>query len=176
MQSNQELFPKELITHDEDGQLLTSSLMVAQYFGKRHKHILRDIERLRGTIPDPGFSWTNFGPIPYLDSVGRVQLMYRLTKDGFYMLTMGFTGKKALEWKVKFINAFNQMETQLNEQLQREADALNHLRPKWRLISDGLDKNLSRKEICVLTGYRSPNSVTAAKKRMREAGVLTVFH
>lgn len=172
MQINQHLFPKELITHDEDGQLLTNSLMVAKYFGKKHKNILRDIEYLRGTIPDAAFSWLNFEPRNYLDSRGKVQPMYLLTKDGFSFLTMGFTGKKALQWKLNFINAFNKMEATLNEQRQREADALDHLRPKWRVINTALELNFSRKEICVLTGYRSPNSVTAAKKRMREAGML----
>ncbi len=54
--TNSQLFPKSLIWGNEDGQLITNSLMVAKYFGKRHKHILADIERLRGTIPDAAFS------------------------------------------------------------------------------------------------------------------------
>lgn len=64
---------------------------------KRHKQILADIEKLRGTIPDAIFSWTNFRPANYLDRFSRVQPMYLLTKDGFYFLTMGFTGQKALQ-------------------------------------------------------------------------------
>ena len=88
---------------------------------------------------------------------------------------MGFTGQKALQWKLNFLNAFNEMEAKLNEQTQREADALHYLKPHWRLISDGLANNLSRKEICELTGHRSPQSITANKRRMRDAaGVLDV--
>lgn len=168
---NQHTFPEVLAVNTDEGHIYTDSLTVAKYFGKRHKHVLRDIEKLRATIPDAEFSWTNFGPRNYLDERGKSQPMFLLTKDGFSILTMGFIGTKALQWKVAFINAFNQMEAQLHAQTEREAQALYQLRPHWKTISQGLTQNLSRKNICLMTGHRSPSSITANKRRMREVGL-----
>ena len=93
-----------------DGQLRTDSLNVAQCFGKLHKHVLRNIRELE--IPND-FRRSNFGPGTYNDSNGDQQPLISLTRDGWTLLVMGFTGKRAMEWKLKYIEAFNQMEAEL---------------------------------------------------------------
>lgn len=93
-----------------DGQPTATSLQVAEHFGKRHTHMLRAIRNL-GVSEE--FSRLNFGPRDYFDERGKVQPMYDMTRDGFAMLAMGFTGKEALRWKEAYITAFNAMEAKL---------------------------------------------------------------
>ncbi len=117
---------KELIPKDEFGVFADTkdiarvdSLFVAEVFEKRHDHVLRAIDNLirpkNGEIePRSGlsreFAKRNFGEINYKDSKGRTQKAYAMTRDGFTMLVMGFTGKKALKFKELYIKKFNEME------------------------------------------------------------------
>lgn len=106
-----ELLP--MIT-ERDGIPVTTSRAVAEQFGKTHAHLLRDIEKLKQDLEqtDEGkaFSQSNFGLSTSLDSRGKEQPIYTLTRDGFTLLAMGFTGAKAVQFKVAYINAFNRME------------------------------------------------------------------
>jgi Rha family phage regulatory protein len=95
-----------------NGQPTTTSLAIAERFGKNHNHVLRDIEKLACSKE---FTESNFGLSAYKDSTGRALPMYQITKDGFMFLCMGFTGKEAAAWKERFIAAFNAMEQQLLE-------------------------------------------------------------
>lgn len=81
---------------------MTTSLKVAEVFGKYHKHVLRDIEQLECSET---FTESNFGLSEYKDSTGRRLPMYRMTRDGFSFLVMGFTGKRAAHWKEQYIKA-----------------------------------------------------------------------
>lgn len=83
------------------------SLEVAKHFHKRHKNMIQSIERLAENSADVQ---KMFEPKQYTDSYGRVQKKYYMNRDGFSLLVMGFTGKEAIEWKIKYIEAFNQME------------------------------------------------------------------
>lgn len=93
-----------------NGQPTASSRDIAEHFGKRHDHVLRDIETLGKDLPNFGEMFFDT-EIP--DSYGRPQRAYLMNRDGFTLLAMGFTGKEALEWKIKYINAFNAMEQEL---------------------------------------------------------------
>jgi len=94
---------------NKDGVLLVSSREVAERFGKEHKHVIRDIENIVSQRCDQ--NWADlFIASSYLDSYKRGQKEYLLTRDGFSLLAMGFTGSKALEWKLKYLEAFNKME------------------------------------------------------------------
>nr|DAP17898.1 MAG TPA: regulatory protein [Bacteriophage sp.] len=93
-----------------NGQPTASSRDIAEHFGKRHDHVLRDIETLGKDLPNFGEMFFD-AEIP--DSYGRPQRAYFMNRDGFTLLAMGFTGKEALEWKVKYMNAFNAMEQEL---------------------------------------------------------------
>ena len=94
------------LIHVVKDQPRTTSLRVAEEFGKRHDNVLRDIEKLDCS---EDFRLLNFEEILYLDEYGRSQPMVEMTQDGWIFLVMGFTGKKAAEKKEKYIHCFNQM-------------------------------------------------------------------
>ena len=89
--------------------VFTTSLSVANVFNKRHSDILAQIRE----FPTDDFTERNFPLSEYTDSTGRKLPCYNLTRDGFSLLVMGFTGQKAYKWKIEFIKAFNLMEAEL---------------------------------------------------------------
>ena len=97
------------------GRPATTSLEVAKFFGKRHDHVLRDIDALLSQLPENSLQ-PNFGETyqeqetPLGVKQIRVFIIYR---DGFMLLVMGYTGKKALGMKLAYIEAFNRMEAEL---------------------------------------------------------------
>lgn len=97
------------------GRPATTSLEVAQFFGKRHTDVLRDIGNVAGNCPE-NFSQRNFASAEYSDEQGKPRPMFILYRDGFMLLVMGYTGKKALAMKLAYIEAFNRMEAELAEQ------------------------------------------------------------
>nr|WP_226912259.1 Rha family phage regulatory protein [Salmonella enterica] len=94
-----------------NGQAVTSSLAVADYFTKRHDDVLK---KIRALDCSPEFTARNFAVSDYTDASGRKLPCYNITRDGFAFLAMGFTGKRAAQFKEAYINAFNQMEKQLS--------------------------------------------------------------
>lgn len=97
---------------EHEGKAIVSSRKVAEVFGKEHRHVLESIKKI--TEPKNGlsekFTIRNFIPSNYKDSTGRKLPEFLLTRDGFVMLVMGFTGKEALKFKEAYINRFNEME------------------------------------------------------------------
>ncbi|EBP7484857.1 hypothetical protein AHN03_08020 [Salmonella enterica subsp. enterica] len=89
------------------GKVVTSSLAVASYFGKQHKNVIQKIASLECSAE---FTELNFQLSEYIDASGRKLPCYQITRDGFAFLAMGFTGKRAAQFKEAYINAFNQME------------------------------------------------------------------
>lgn len=131
---------RELIPKDEYGIFADTydtaradSLFVAEFFDKQHKNVLRDIEKL--TAPTSGlseeFNRLNFALISYKDSRGRTQKAYAITRDGFTMLVMGYTGKKAMKFKEIYIKRFNEMEqfikTLVSAQTLRNRSIMMHI-------------------------------------------------
>ncbi len=98
----------------KNGKATTTSRNVAIVFDKRHDKVLDAIRNIATTVPN-NFAALNFKESIYNDSQGKRQPMYELTRDGFTLLAMGFTGKRALEFKLAYINAFNEMERKLSE-------------------------------------------------------------
>lgn len=96
-----------------DGKVFTTSKKIADYFGKRHDNVLRKIRQVRGECPDD-FAQLNFEEADFIDKNGDIQPMYKLSKDGYMLLVMGFTGKAAMLIKIKFIQAFNWMAEQIS--------------------------------------------------------------
>lgn len=96
--------------YDCNGQKMVSSKELAENFEKRHDHVMRDIDAVKKDVP-------NFGEMFFEtetpDRYGRPQRTYLMNRDGFSLLAMGFTGSKAMEWKLKYIQAFNVMERKL---------------------------------------------------------------
>ena len=96
-----------------NNKVTTTSLIVAEYFQKDHAKILRDI---RSIIDED--TQANFGLSQYKDDSGKTNPCYIIDKDGFTLLAMGFTGKKAMKFKKDYIQAFNVMEAQLQSPKQ----------------------------------------------------------
>ncbi|HEF9599019.1 TPA: Rha family transcriptional regulator [Campylobacter coli] len=92
-----------------DNAVYTTSLSVAEVFNKNHKNIIRKINE----FPKDNFTKLNFELSKYIDSTGRILPCYKITRDAFSLLVMGFTGEKAYKWKILFIKAFNEMEKRL---------------------------------------------------------------
>lgn len=102
---------EELVIIRED-EVVCDNLQISSMFKKNHQHILRDIDKL--TVQN----WTvknMFKESSYKAENGQVYRKFYINRDGFSLLAMGFTGKKALEWKLKYIQAFNEMEKKLKE-------------------------------------------------------------
>lgn len=99
----------------KNNQVVVNSRDVAEHFGKRRDHVLRDIEEL--ICKDPPKIGEMFHRVETPDSYGRMQKSYYMNRDGFSLLVMGFTGKEAIEWKLKYIEAFNEMEKKLKNPL-----------------------------------------------------------
>ena len=90
-------------------EIFANSLQIAEVFEKNHSHILRAIDNL----PNDDFKSQNFKYDSYFDKKSEQRRMINLTRDGFSLLVMGFTGQKAYRWKIEFIKAFNLMEAKL---------------------------------------------------------------
>lgn len=95
---------------EHKGIPVVSSRYVAEIFGKRHDNVLQSITDLKNQVSED-FRILNFKEASYKDSTGRKLPEYLLTRDGFTLLAMGFTGKKAIQFKIAYINRFNEMES-----------------------------------------------------------------
>lgn len=104
----------DIILSTQNGESVASSRQIAENFGKEHRNVMRDIENLmsEGVLKNeqtPMFYKTEYTH----EQNGQTYPMYLMNRDGFSLLVMGFTGKAALEWKLKYIQAFNEMEKKL---------------------------------------------------------------
>ena len=105
----------------ENSQVVTTSLKVAEIFGKNHSHVLRSIKQLECS---EDFRASNFGLSKFTYSNGNIKKqlpMYYITRDGFMFLVMGFTGKTAAKWKEAYIKAFNEMEAKIRAEQMAKA-------------------------------------------------------
>lgn len=100
---------------ERDGKQWTTSLNIAEVFGKEHFHVLKSVENLECSQE---FRRTNFRLSSYINSQNKEQKMYDLTRDGFSFLVMGFTGSKAAQFKEAYIEAFHKMEEYIRKQLE----------------------------------------------------------
>lgn len=103
------------IVYMKNDEAVCDSLQVAEKFEKRHDRVLRAIDNLLGTLPKNGETSKMFILSKRKADDGQFHRMYLMNRDGFSLLVMGFTGKKALEWKLQYIKAFNQMENFIKE-------------------------------------------------------------
>ena len=147
----------------KNGTPVVSSRTVATVFEKDHRHVLRDIANLTTSaqnwadLSDPITSaqncadldrWFVEGAEP--DSYGRPQKVVYMNRDGFSLLAMGFTGKKALQFKIAFINRFNEMERQLKSgkpaETKTDLDALEYAGGFASVLTSqfGIDSGIAR--------------------------------
>lgn len=104
----------EIILSTQNGEPVASSRQIAESFGKEHKHVLTAIRQI--LVAEN--SATKFFHETAFEYRGQKFPEYMMNRDGFTLLAMGFTGKAALEWKLKYIQAFNEMEKQLAQRPQ----------------------------------------------------------
>ena len=126
------------IVFERNNQAVTSSRLIADYFGKRHDTVIRTIRKL-GCSSE--FNRHNFVEITYIDTRGRKQPEYLMTKDGFTILAMGFTGAKAMQFKEAYIKAFNKMEGLLKGnttilQLEKRIETLEKANKPFKKVSE----------------------------------------
>lgn len=101
------------LVEPQNGVATTTSLQVANSFEKKHKHVLETIKNL---MAENSAVKNMFKETTYLSDRGREYQMYQMDKDGFTLLVMGYTGQKATEFKLRYIQAFNEMEQTLKNQ------------------------------------------------------------
>ena len=125
-------------------QTYTTSLAIANVFQKRHDNIIAQIRAL----PQDEFAALNFKASEYIDKSGRKLPMYKMTRDGFVLLAMGFTGEKAYKFKIEYINAFNRMADEI-KRLKFEA-YVNKIAEL-----DAANKLKARNHASQINGYKS---------------------
>lgn len=124
MESIKHMCKDIVITRNIDGELVVTSRQVAEDFGKQHQHVTQAIENL---ISENSLLKSMMMESEYTTERGRKYKEYLLTRDGFSLLVMGFTGSRALEWKLKYIEAFNKMEQAIKNpygHLSKEVQAI----------------------------------------------------
>ena len=125
-----DFIPEIQVVHD---RIMTTSLAISNVFEKNHRDVLRSIKDLE--IPED-YRERNFAPtfreVPGPNGSLRKEPMYLITRDGFTILAMGFTGKRAMEFKIKYIEAFNRMEEELRR--RKEPPAIPQDPPKITFI------------------------------------------
>ncbi|MYU49132.1 Rha family transcriptional regulator [Lactobacillus salivarius] len=116
-----------VIMHDK--QAVTTSLVLSEAFGKQHKHVLEAISSKINSAENSAQYKRMFAESTYTDRSGKQNKMYYLNRDGFTFIAMGFTGRKADEFKLKYIEAFNLMEEQIrNQSLQAQNQSTDDLK------------------------------------------------
>lgn len=168
---------KQLVVINNN-QIVVSSKDIAEHFGKQHKDVLENIHNILAAEN----SATKFYQETTHQNRGKDYKAYLMNRDGFSLLAMGFTGKKALQWKLKYIEAFNEMEETLKQGYLEEPVNPNELHCKtykgvpvitigdfaeivkrnrtsilWHLKDKGLPYQLLEKE--EVTAYKNENNI-----------------
>lgn len=148
-----------IVLDEKSNQLVVSSLQVAEDFGKEHKHVL---EIIRKMTAENSALLDMFYESTYRSKQNKALPMYLMNRDGFSLLVMGFTGKEALNWKIKYVEAFNKMESRLKSQQQlpnsrsdkallAQAKILNaksRAAAIWLKLGDRMSENRTYRQIC----------------------------
>ncbi len=146
----------------QNRQAVTTSLKVAEVFAKDHRHVLESIENIKA---ENSALTKFFYEGTYKAGTGKAYKMYYMNRDGLTLLAMGFTGKKAMEWKLKYIEAFNQMEKKLqNPQISPNP----HYRT--RMVKTAVkDIGDTANVIAEVFGVKKPMAMASAMQMVGEA-------
>lgn len=150
-------------------QLVTDSRQVADRFGKSHRHVLDAIRNLEKGMPKIGQTPMFYETTYVNEQNGQTYPMYLMNRDGFSLLVMGFTGKAALEWKLKFLEAFNAMEKEIRKQQAVPKISPNpHYRTRMikTAVKDAAD---TAAMIADTFGVKKPMAMTAAMQMVGKA-------
>lgn len=154
----------EIVFRGANDQAVTSSLLIAEKFGKEHKNVMQSIRNLIGGTAENSAIAEMFSESRYLNEQNKEQPMFLMNRDGFTLLAMGFTGKKAMQFKLEYIKAFNSMEAQIKasqkpkSQLEILQMSINQLvEQEHRLSSVERDVAEAKKEIAEMKQERVEN-------------------
>lgn len=154
----------EIVFRGANDQAITSSLLIAEKFGKEHKNVMQSIRNLIGGTAENSAIAEMFQESRYLNEQNKEQPMFLMNRDGFTLLAMGFTGKKAMQFKLEYIKAFNSMEAQIKasqkpkSQLEILQMSINQLvEQEHRLSSVERDVAETKKEIAEMKQERIEN-------------------
>lgn len=134
----------KLVLTNNQGNNVTTSLIIAEVFNKEHKNVLRDIQELSCSQE---FRELNFAPSSYTSSQGKELPMFEITKNGFSFLVMGYTGGKAGEFKEKFINEFDKRDSLLKNDDYILGRALTILTERTKALEQSLEQKDQRLEL-----------------------------
>lgn len=168
----------EIVFRGTNDQALTNSLLVAKSFGKEHKHVLDSIRKLiegcAEISADPMFEETTY----INEQNGQTYPMYLMNRDGFTLLVMDFKGKRAMQFKLEYIKAFNSMEAQikasqkLKSQLEILQMSINQLvEQEHRLSSVERDVAETKKEIAEMKQERIENGKLLLEAEVSENNI-----
>lgn len=179
---------KGITLTEKNNKPVTSSREVALNFDKEHKHVLESIRSLEKDVPNFRLM---FFETTMPDSYGRKQKVYLMNRDGFTLLAVGFTGKKALKFKLDYIAAFNAMEEKLKQNIptdplqlalhsaienakridtvEEKLEYFNEFMRLSTLQERTLQMNMKHKVIKVCDGYKSPLYNKVSSKVFRAA-------
>ena len=158
-----------VIMHDQ--QAVTTSLVLAEVFEKKHQHVMEAIRKL--TVENSTVK-KMFVEDSYLNSRNQQQPMFYMNRDGFTLLAMGFTGSKAMEFKLKYIDAFNKMEKQIKEETKfRLPTNLNEMSTMFYSVMKDQDKKIEEQSEKVnflmnLSGLTSSRNKELTKARNKK--------
>lgn len=164
---------QELINIKND-EAVTTSLLVAEFFERRHKNVIQTIENLLKNTGLKNELSGMFCKSTYRDNSGKSNPMYYMNRDGFSLLVMGFTGKKALEWKIKYIEAFNQMESYINfvkadKQIQKNSMQFLHDNLQMPSTKDYMKANtIANKCVSTMNGFSKMVKKAEMNQKMLE--------
>lgn len=105
----------EIVYRGKSNQPLTNNKLVAEVFEKEHKNVMQSIRKLMEGTAQNSAVRQMFSESTYLNEQNKEQPMFIMNQDGFTLLAMGFNGKKAMEFKLKYIEAFNAMKRQIEQ-------------------------------------------------------------
>lgn len=132
--------PANKLVDMKNNEVIASSLQVAKTFGKSHQHVLRDLDLLKEGVQ----KWTDlFHEVSYVHPQNKqTYRQITMNRDGFTLLAMGFTGKSALQFKLKYIEAFNEMERQIKQQpIQTELSLPQNYAQALRQLANTVEEN-----------------------------------
>lgn len=138
-----------VIMHDQ--QAVTTSLILAEAFNKQHKNVIQAIEAKIEPAENSARYKRMFYEGIYTDKKGEQRKMYYLNRDGFTFIAMGFTGRKADEFKLKYIDAFNRMEERIRNQslqvLNQSTDDLKRANLLYKIANLTSDEELKEQSL-----------------------------
>ncbi|QIZ04263.1 Rha family transcriptional regulator [Limosilactobacillus reuteri] len=151
-----------------DRQAVTTSLQVAEVFGKEHRNVMQSINNKLQSAENSADYQSMFASGTYKDSKGRTYPMYYMNRDGFTFIAFGFTGAKADQFKLKYIDAFNKMEKQLQQQKPLS------LPEQIQLIAKGYE-NLSADVKDIKNRMGLPGNMAHTFTKKRNAKIINVL-